>query len=138
MSKEIDTKIRRDLFGESVFRNNYYKTIQLIINELKDDLVKDDEITSETNTSEWKSERYNQLLYNDQHYKWYKIGQQKLLTKLLDKVNRLLYGNTDWIDTPFTLNERTLINDLEKEISILKETNKDLNTIIDDYEGRSK
>lgn len=30
------------------------------------------------------------------------------------------------------------INDLEKEISILKETNKDLNTIIDDYEGRSK
>ena len=138
MSKEIDTKIRRDLLGESVFRNNYYKNIQRIINELKDDLVKDDEITSETNTSEWKSERYNQLLFNDQHYKWYKIGQQKLMTKLLDKVNRLLYGNTDWIDTPFTPNERTLIHDLEKEISILKETNKDLNKIIDEYEGRSK
>jgi hypothetical protein len=58
------------------------------------------------------------------------------LTSVLEELMILVCGidpNTDC-----DLQQETTIESMEKEISILKETNKDLNKIIDDYEGRSK
>ena len=139
MSKEIDTKKCFDkLFGDDRFKNRYYHNIQRIIRDLKDELSNDDRITSESHNDHLDHQLYNRLLKDDPYYKWYKIGQQKLLTKLLDRVGNLEYGDCSWIDKPFSPEDLTKIENMEKEISILKETNKDLNKIIDDYEGRSK